>query len=49
MATRNATPKKVTDKTCKQITDLVFDYLNGNVTRAVKRDFEQHLRICPDA
>src|SRR5918995_2859251 len=48
MRTRTATPKNVTDNTCKQITDLVSDYLNGNLTRAVKRDFEQHLRICPD-
>ena len=48
MRTRTAKPKNVTDNTCKQITDLVSDYLNGNLTRAVKRDFEQHLRICPD-
>lgn len=48
MATRNAAPKKVTEKSCTQMTDLVFDYLNGKLTPALKRDFEQHLRICPD-
>jgi Putative zinc-finger len=30
------------------MTDLVFDYVHGKLTGAVKRDFEQHLRICPD-
>ena len=48
MRTRSAAPKKILDKTCKQMTDLVFDYLNGKLTRAVRHEFEQHLRICPD-
>jgi len=30
------------------MTDLVFDYLNDKLTPSVKRDFEQHLSICPD-
>jgi hypothetical protein len=30
------------------MTDLVFDYLNGKLAPSVKRDFEQHLSICPD-
>jgi len=38
----------LTNKTCKQITDLVFDYLNDNLRPNVKRDFQQHLRICQD-
>jgi hypothetical protein len=38
----------LTNKTCKQMTDLVFDYLNGKLGPSIKRDFEQHLRICPD-
>jgi putative zinc finger protein len=38
----------LTNKNCKQITDLVFDYLNGNLRPDVKRDFQQHLRVCPD-
>jgi hypothetical protein len=38
----------LTNKTCKQMTDLVFDYLNDKLGPRIKRDFEQHLRICPD-
>ena len=38
----------MTSKNCKQIADLVFDYLNDNLRPKVKRDFQQHLRICPD-
>lgn len=38
----------MTGKTCKQITDLVFDYLNDNLSPNIKQDFQQHLRICPD-
>ena len=26
----------------------MFDYLNEKLTPATKRDFEQHLSICPD-
>lgn len=38
----------LTKKTCKQITDLLFDYLNDKMSPNLKRDFQQHLRICPD-
>jgi hypothetical protein len=38
----------LTSKSCKQIADLVLDYLNDNLMPNVKRDFQQHLRICPD-
>jgi hypothetical protein len=38
----------LTNKTCKQMTDLVFDYLNDKLSSSMKRDFEQHLKICPD-
>lgn len=38
----------VTDKTCKQITDLIFGYVNDQLSAKVKRDFQRHLRICPD-
>ena len=38
----------LTDKTCKGITDLVFGYVNDQLTPKVKRDFQRHLRICPD-
>ena len=40
--------KTLTNKSCKQITDLVVDYLNDELSPKLKRDFEKHLRICPD-
>jgi hypothetical protein len=48
MAKRKTAVKALTNKTCKQITDLVFNYLNDNLAPTVKRDFQRHLRICPD-
>jgi hypothetical protein len=47
MVTRKAA-SVLTDKTCKEITDLIFGYLNGTLRPAIKRDFQRHLRICPD-
>jgi len=37
-----------TNKNCKQITALLHDYLNDNLNRKLKRDFEDHLSLCPD-
>jgi Putative zinc-finger len=48
MAIRKATTKVLTNKTCKEITDLIFGYLNDTLDGTVKRDFQRHLRICPD-
>jgi anti-sigma factor RsiW len=48
MAKRKAATKALTNKTCRQLTDLVFDYLNDKLTPAAKLDFEQHLSLCPD-
>jgi hypothetical protein len=48
MAARKTRRDILTNKTCKQMTALVFDYLNDKLTRNVRRDFQQHLRICPD-
>ena len=48
MAGRRRAQEILTNKTCKQITDLVSDYLNDKLSPTVKRDFQQHLRICPD-
>jgi hypothetical protein len=48
MAERKKGQKLLTNKTCKQMTDLVFDYLNDKLRPNVKRDFQQHLQICPD-
>jgi hypothetical protein len=35
-------------RTCKQVTGLISDYLNDKLAPVVKRDFQQHLRLCPD-
>jgi hypothetical protein len=43
---RNGTP--LTARTCKQITDLLSKYLNDGLGPRLKRDFEHHLKICPD-
>jgi hypothetical protein len=40
--------KTLTNKTCKQMTELVYDYLNDALGPRVKRDFMKHLAICPD-
>jgi hypothetical protein len=48
MAERKKGQKIFTNETCKQMTDLVFDYLSDKLSPNVKRDFQQHLQICPD-
>jgi hypothetical protein len=48
MAARKMATKVLTNKTCKQIADLVYAYLDDRLKPTVKRDFQQHLRICPD-
>ena len=48
MATRKTNLNALTNKTCKQIADLVFNYINDTLAPRVKRDFNQHLTICPD-
>jgi len=39
---------RLSPKTCKQIADLVSDYLNGTLSSRVKRDLDTHLSRCPD-
>ena len=48
MAKRKQSAKAVTSKTCRQMTDLVLGYLTGKLSPSVKREFEEHLAICPD-
>ena len=47
-----ATPKHVLksnlNDSCKRMTDLIFRYLTDRLTPTLKREFEQHLRLCPD-
>ena len=48
MTQRTAKPKPLSKKTCKQIAALVLAYLNDELSPRRKRDFQQHLKICPD-
>ena len=48
MANRKTATKALTDKSCKEITDLVLGYLRDELTALTRREFEQHLKICPD-
>jgi Putative zinc-finger len=48
MRTRRAATKVLTYRTCKEITGLIFGYLNDTLSPSVERDFKRHLRICPD-
>ena len=48
MTARKAAARILTKRTCKEITDLIFGYLNDTLSRSVKRDFQRHLRVCPD-
>ena len=48
MTARKKATKILTNRTCKEITDLIFGYLNDTLSSSVKRDFQRHLRICPD-
>ena len=47
MAKQKKGQKILTNKTCKQMTALVFDYLNDKLSSNVKRDFQQHLQDLP--
>jgi hypothetical protein len=48
MPARKSAAEALTNKTCKQMTQLVYDYLKGALGARVKRDFMRHLAICPD-
>jgi len=48
MAQQTTKPKRPTQKTCKQIADLMLAYLNDELSPQCKRDFQQHLKIGPD-
>ena len=43
-----STSRRLSAKTCKQIADLMLDYLTDKLSPTVKQEFARHLRICPD-
>jgi len=40
--------ERLSAKTCKEITALIGNYLADRLTPGLKREFERHLRLCPD-
>lgn len=40
--------KTLTARTCKQISELIVDYVSNRLNPTVTREFERHLSICPD-
>lgn len=48
MTSRKSAAKQFTNKTCEQIAENVYGYVNGKLSPDVKRDFQRHLRVCPD-
>lgn len=42
------TRRPLSAKTCKQIADLMLDYLTDQLHPTVKQEFTKHLSICPD-
>lgn len=48
MSGRKKALKLLTNKTCKEMTDLIFGYLDNTLSRSVMRDFQRHLHVCPD-
>ena len=42
------TRRPVSAQTCKQIADLLVDYLTNNLRPRLKQEFARHLSICPD-
>jgi len=48
MPKRTRAPKTPTGKTCKQMSALILNYVTDRLSPRLTREFEQHLRICPD-
>ncbi len=42
------TQSRQADRTCQQITDLILDYITGELHPDTAAEFEEHLGICPD-
>jgi anti-sigma factor RsiW len=42
------TSRPMSAKTCKQIADLMLDYLTDKLSPTAKQEFARHLSICPD-
>jgi anti-sigma factor RsiW len=45
---KNSRDQALADRTCKQISALLMDYVSNRLNPTIKQAFEQHLSICPD-
>jgi anti-sigma factor RsiW len=34
--------------TCREVADFIADYLSGELSECERRQFEEHLRLCPN-
>jgi len=48
MRKRKQAPLLLSAETCKELTELISDYVTDQLEPSLKREFEQHLSICPD-
>lgn len=48
MAKRKTATRTLSQKSCKEIGDLVLGYLRDELTASTRREFERHLKVCPD-
>lgn len=48
MAKRKPAAKTLDDKTCKEISGLLLQYVNQELSAPVKHSFDAHLKVCPD-
>lgn len=48
MPKARTTEPPLSAKTCKQITDLMVEYLTDQLRPKLKQEFKKHLDICPD-
>lgn len=48
MRKRKQASQTLTADTCRELTKLIGDYIAGKLEPRVKREFKQHLQVCPD-
>ena len=48
MPNNKAARRSTSNRTCREVTTLIDDYLRGALPGPVRRDLERHLRLCPD-
>ena len=44
----NSKNKLETVETCRDATNLILEFLSGELSPASKTEFEKHLEVCPD-